>query len=92
MRQKEISSKSISRGRNKMLLDSKTGFRSSHMGGQYGLHPDESVNYSVESFMKPHAIDNSAAIFSAQKIREVNYKHRRRKVDQDREDMEKNQL
>jgi hypothetical protein len=36
--------------------------------------------------MKPHAIDNSAAIFSAQKIREVNYKYRKRKVDQEREE------
>lgn len=42
----------------------------------------------MESLMKPQAIDNSAAIFSAQKIREVNYKYRKRKVDQDREKAE----
>mmetsp|Transcript_32475 Transcript_32475/g.37026 ORF Transcript_32475/g.37026 Transcript_32475/m.37026 type:complete len:104 (-) Transcript_32475:160-471(-) len=49
----------------------------------FGPHEDESVGYSVESFIKPHEIDNSAAIFSAQKIREVNFKQRKRKVDQE---------
>lgn len=83
-RQKEISSNSISRARARMFLDSKHGFRTSNMGAPYGPHPDESVSYSVESFMRPHEIDSSAAIFSAQKIREVNYKQRRRKVDEDR--------
>lgn len=33
--------------------------------------------------MKPQEIDNSHAIFSKQKIREINYKFRKRKVDYD---------
>lgn len=84
MRQREASNNSISRAKGRMMMDSKNGFRTSHVGG-YGPHGDESVSYSVESFMKPHEIDSSAAIFSAQKIREVDYKQRRRKVDEDRE-------
>ena len=48
-----------------------------------GIAPDESIAYSVESFMKPQEIDNSHAIFSKQKIREINYKFRKRKVDYD---------
>ena len=51
-----------------------------------GMNMDESVTYSMESFMKPQVIDNSINILSAQKIREVNYKFRKRKVDQDKED------
>jgi hypothetical protein len=34
--------------------------------------------------MRPHEIEKSAEIFSAQKIREVNFKQRRRKVDEER--------
>lgn len=52
------------------------------------MHAEESMTYSVESIIKPQIIDNSQAIFSAQKIREVNYKHRKRKVDQDRDQID----
>jgi hypothetical protein len=66
-----------------MLFDSKNEFRTSNANGYYGPTPEEDVNYSGDSFIKPHEIDNSAAIFSAQKIREVNYKYRKRKIDQE---------
>jgi len=66
------------------IAESRTNLRSTQKFHQ-GISPDESVSYSVESFMKPQVIDNSHAIFSAQKIREVNYKFRKRKVDVDRE-------
>jgi hypothetical protein len=63
-----------------MMVDSKGGFRSSNMAYN-NMQQDESMNHSVESFMKPQAIDSSAAIFSAQKVREINYKNRKRKAD-----------
>lgn len=84
-RSREASTNSISKARARMMVDSKNGFRSSNMAFGNGGQPDESMNYSVESFMKPHEIDSSAAIFSAQKVREVNYKNRKRKVDTERE-------
>jgi hypothetical protein len=83
---KEVSTNSISRARARMMVDSKGGFRSSNMAYHNTMHPDESMNVSVESFMKPHReIDSSQAIFSAQKVREINYKNRKRKVDTERE-------
>ena len=62
-RQKEASTNSISRARGRMMLDSKNAFRSSGMAFGPNGHPDESMSYSVECFMKPHEIDSSAAIF-----------------------------
>ena len=59
-----------------MNLQSTQGFNGA-------IQMDESVTYSMESFMKPQVIDNSINILSAQKIREVNYKFRKRKVDMD---------
>ena len=48
--------------------------------------PKESID-KLNGFQQyyNHDIDSSAAILKTQKIREVNYKKRKRKVDRDRE-------
>ncbi|CAI2370663.1 unnamed protein product [Moneuplotes crassus] len=90
-REKEMSMNSISLAKNRVIFDNKNGFRTSNLVFSSVIAPgeeDEINEYDKEKF-EPHKyyqeVDSSAAIMRNRKTREVYYKNRKRKVDQDRE-------
>ena len=99
--QREASTNSISMARKRILFDHKNGFRSSNVVFGSGIDPEDVEEYNtfsknfIDKNIEPHKyyqeVDSSAAILKNQKIREVHYKKRKRKVDQDKERMEERQ-